>query len=77
MRIGAKHHTHHENILAPILSFSQQQSPRPVARLEMLSSQEIKCIIAMNFNCTMGSDNKQRRHDVTAPHSADCNVKGA
>ena len=42
---------HHENILAPILSFSQQW---PVARLEMLSSQEIKCIIAMNFNCTMG-----------------------
>ena len=53
MRIGAKH-TRHENLPAPILSFSQQQSPRLVARLEMLSSQEIKCIIAMNFNCAMG-----------------------
>ena len=50
MRIGAKH-TRHENLPAPILSFSQQ---RLAARLEMLSSQEIKCIIAMNFNCAMG-----------------------
>ena len=50
MRIGAKH-TRHENLPAPILSFSQQ---RLVARLAMLSSQEIKCIIAMNFNCAMG-----------------------